>query len=114
MLLSAGPAQLHGSVAYCSQVPWIMAATLRDNITFGLPYDAERFAKVIDACALQQDLSELPGADLTEIGERGINLSGQLRRQMQYPVLLCFRFSISGPRIVSYCNSLQPRVRQQH
>jgi hypothetical protein len=45
---------MHGSVAYCSQVPWIMAASLRDNIIFGLPFDAQRYAAVIEACALQQ------------------------------------------------------------
>eukprot|EP00879_Flechtneria_rotunda_P017481 GHRR01018328.1.p1 GENE.GHRR01018328.1~~GHRR01018328.1.p1 ORF type:complete len:1541 (+),score=583.94 GHRR01018328.1:446-5068(+) len=65
-----------GGVAYCSQVPWIMAATLRENITFQTPYDQQRYDAVIEACALQQDLSELPAGDQTELGERGINLSG--------------------------------------
>ncbi|KAF6260228.1 P-loop containing nucleoside triphosphate hydrolase protein [Scenedesmus sp. NREL 46B-D3] len=65
-----------GRVAYCSQVPWIMAATLRDNILFQAPYDKARYDAVIDACALNQDLAELPAGDLTELGERGINLSG--------------------------------------
>eukprot|EP00878_Enallax_costatus_P014214 GHUV01014868.1.p1 GENE.GHUV01014868.1~~GHUV01014868.1.p1 ORF type:complete len:677 (+),score=122.01 GHUV01014868.1:181-2211(+) len=63
-------------VAYCSQVPWIMAATLRDNILFQAPMDSERYNDVISACALSQDLSELPAGDLTELGERGVNLSG--------------------------------------
>merc|ERR1711871_636191 len=65
-----------GSVAYCSQEPWIQNATLKDNILFGAPYDAKRYKKVLKACALEADIRALPGGDQTEIGERGINLSG--------------------------------------
>lgn len=67
-----------GRVAYCSQVPWIMAASLKDNILFQAPFDKERYNSVINACALNQDLAELPAGDMTELGERGINLSGVL------------------------------------
>jgi hypothetical protein len=55
-----------------------MAATLRDNILFQAPYDEVRYNAVINACALNQDLAELPAGDMTELGERGINLSGAL------------------------------------
>lgn len=67
-----------GRVAYCSQVPWIMPASLRDNVTFQRPMQAARYNSVIDACALNHDLAELPAGDLTELGERGVNLSGVL------------------------------------
>jgi ABC-type iron transport system FetAB ATPase subunit len=72
----AGGPVVVGKVAYCSQVPWIMAASLRDNILFQAPYDEARYNDVINACALNQDLAELPAGDMTELGERGINLSG--------------------------------------
>ncbi|CAG8548825.1 3767_t:CDS:10, partial [Scutellospora calospora] len=65
-----------GYVAYVPQSAWIMNATLRDNITFGLPYEPKFYEEVIDACSLKPDIEILPGGDLTEIGERGINLSG--------------------------------------
>ena len=45
-------------------------ATLRDNILFGAPYDAVKYNKVIEACALRPDLKILPGGDKTEIGEK--------------------------------------------
>ena len=45
-------------------------ATLRDNITFGNPFNSRVYQKVIDACALKTDLEILPGGDMTEIGER--------------------------------------------
>ena len=32
--------------------------------------------QVVDACALRADLAALPAGDATEIGERGITLSG--------------------------------------
>jgi ABC-type multidrug transport system fused ATPase/permease subunit len=40
----SGTVTLSGSVAYCGQRAWIQNATLRDNILFGLPYDAVRYA----------------------------------------------------------------------
>jgi hypothetical protein len=32
--------------------------------------------QVLDVCSLRQDMAILPAGDLTEIGERGINISG--------------------------------------
>ena len=42
--------------------------TLRDNILFGKPFDDKLYEKVIEACALKQDLDALPAGDQTEIG----------------------------------------------
>lgn len=57
-------------------VPWIQNATVRENILFGQPFDAQRYKQIIDACALKEDFAMLPAKDHTEIGERGITLSG--------------------------------------
>ena len=57
-------------VAYCAQVPWVLNATLRDNVTFGEDYDDGRFASVVAQCALKDDLGQLPGGADCEIGER--------------------------------------------
>ncbi|KAJ2078167.1 hypothetical protein H4R24_004671 [Coemansia sp. RSA 988] len=76
MIKCSGDVTVCGSVAYVAQQPWILNATLRDNILFGSSYDKEYYSRVIDACALRQDLDNLSVGDLTEIGERGINLSG--------------------------------------
>ncbi|CAG8721759.1 10889_t:CDS:2, partial [Dentiscutata heterogama] len=72
----SGDVTIRGYTAYAPQSAWIMNATLRDNITFGLPYDPKFYEEVIDACSLKADIEILPGGDLTEIGEKGINLSG--------------------------------------
>ncbi|KAG7361469.1 multidrug ABC transporter permease/ATPase [Nitzschia inconspicua] len=74
--LERGSITLNGSVAYAAQTPWILNATVRENILFGLPFDEVKYNKVIMACQLKHDLSILTDGDETEIGERGINLSG--------------------------------------
>ncbi|EQC25095.1 hypothetical protein SDRG_17021 [Saprolegnia diclina VS20] len=65
-----------GQVAYFAQQAWIQNTTIRENILFGKPYDRSTYQKVLDACALQSDLASLPAGDRTEIGQKGINLSG--------------------------------------
>lgn len=67
---------LNGSVSYISQIPWIQNATLRNNIIFNSDYDEVKYKKIIDLCELKNDLESLVGGDMTEIGEKGINLSG--------------------------------------
>eukprot|EP00644_Phytophthora_capsici_P008361 jgi/Phyca11/64406/gw1.26.310.1 len=73
---TSGVLDVSGRVAYVSQDTWIRNATLRDNILFEQEYEAERYAQVLSASQLAMDLKALPNGDLTEIGERGINLSG--------------------------------------
>lgn len=79
MTRTAGSVRLGGSIAYCPQQAWIQNATVRDNILFGRPLDKDRYDAVIEECALRTDLRLLPHGDMTEIGERGINLSGGQR-----------------------------------
>lgn len=68
--------KLGGSISFVQQTPWIQNKTIRDNILFGLPLDKERYNNTIRACQLELDLEMLKGGDLTEIGEKGVNLSG--------------------------------------
>lgn len=71
-----GEVILRGSVAYVPQQPWVMNASLRDNIVFGHRWDPHFYDRVLEACSLKSDIAILNGGDQTEIGERGINLSG--------------------------------------
>jgi len=71
-----GMPQTEDHVSFCSQSPWIVNDTLRGNILFGRAYDVSRYEQVVRACALVDDLASMPAGDMTEIGERGINLSG--------------------------------------
>ncbi|XP_034626078.1 ATP-binding cassette sub-family C member 8 isoform X5 [Trachemys scripta elegans] len=71
-----------GSVAYASQKPWLLNATVEENIIFESPFNKQRYKAVIDACSLQPDIDILPHGDQTQIGERGINLSGGQRQRI--------------------------------
>ncbi|XP_047714109.1 ATP-binding cassette sub-family C member 10 isoform X4 [Prionailurus viverrinus] len=83
--------RLHGRVAVwglskgfglATQEPWIQFATIRDNILFGKTFDAQLYQKVLEACALSDDLSILPAGDQTEVGEKGVTLSGGQRARI--------------------------------
>jgi len=71
-----GEIKIQGTVCYCSQEPWLQNLSVRDNILFGQEFCDEWYAKVIEACDLKADIDNMPDGDSTEIGERGISLSG--------------------------------------
>lgn len=70
------PVQICGSASFAEQKAWIESKTIRDVILFGLPYNEERYELTIKSCQLTRDLEILPAGDQTELGEKGINLSG--------------------------------------
>ncbi|KFH68024.1 hypothetical protein MVEG_06754 [Podila verticillata NRRL 6337] len=76
MTMSQGEVIRGTNISYASQTAWIQNATIQDNILFDTPLDEERYRRVIKACCLEQDLKLFPFGDQTEIGERGVNLSG--------------------------------------
>jgi ATP-binding cassette, subfamily C (CFTR/MRP), member 1 len=72
-----------GSVSYCQQEPWIQNDTIKGNILMGSTFfDADRYNAAIQAAALPPDLASLPAGDATEIGEKGVNLSGGQRHRV--------------------------------
>ena len=77
-----GTVGVGGKLAYAAQQPWIINASLEDNITFGRPYNHERWEQAVDACCLAQDIEILPAGAETEIGEKGINLSGGQKQRV--------------------------------
>ncbi|XP_027128684.1 ATP-binding cassette sub-family C member 8 isoform X1 [Larimichthys crocea] len=79
---SDGDIRTRGAVAYASQKPWLLNATLVENITFEMPMIKPRYKAVIEACSLQPDIDILPQGDQTEIGERGIILSGGQKQRI--------------------------------
>ncbi|PWY70500.1 P-loop containing nucleoside triphosphate hydrolase protein [Aspergillus heteromorphus CBS 117.55] len=71
-------------VAFVSQTPWLQNTTIKENILFGSPMDNERYEKVLKACALNHDLAALPKGDETQIGLRGVKLSGGQRARLSF------------------------------
>jgi ABC-type multidrug transport system fused ATPase/permease subunit len=82
MRQTGGSMRFSADRAYCPQHAWIQNASIRDNILFGKPYDAQLYSDVVKACALLPDFDALPDGDLTEIGERGITLSGGQKQRI--------------------------------
>ncbi|KAI9689553.1 MAG: hypothetical protein M1822_010204 [Bathelium mastoideum] len=71
-----GEVVVRGAISYVAQSPWVMNASVRENIVFGHRWDPHFYEKTIKACALVEDFSSLPDGDETQVGERGISLSG--------------------------------------
>lgn len=67
---TGGILQFAADRAYCAQYAWIQNASVRDNITFGKPFNQQLYSDVVHACALLPDFKLLPHGDMTEIGER--------------------------------------------
>ncbi|XP_023246287.1 multidrug resistance-associated protein 4-like [Copidosoma floridanum] len=73
---SKGGIRVFGDVSYASQEPWLFKGTIRENIIFGGVYDADKYRRVVEACALSEDLKQLARGDGTVVGESGATLSG--------------------------------------
>lgn len=80
-------------LAFCSQRPWILATSVRSNITLAgkngdiaahphLISDQQLYDTALDSCRLREDMTQWSASDLTEIGERGVSISGGQRARV--------------------------------
>lgn len=90
------------AVAYCTQVPWLVSGTVRDNILGGSGRESNVneiwYSAVIQACGLEADFARLTAGDQTLVGSKGVNLSGGQRQRIvsSRRCILCCSFSSSG------------------
>ncbi|CAF1345508.1 unnamed protein product, partial [Didymodactylos carnosus] len=75
-ITSKGTMTIDGTCSYVPQQPWIFSSSIRENILFGLPYEAVRFSEAVRASALDTDLEILPHGEWTLVGDNGVALSG--------------------------------------
>ncbi|CAI7921045.1 unnamed protein product, partial [Closterium sp. NIES-53] len=94
--LDIPPGQL---VIVVGEDPWILNATVRDNILMGAAGDTAaavdegRYQRAIDVCALRHDLAMLAGGDMAEIGERGAcPVSQYIYSSPHCPAFPCYDF----------------------
>jgi ATP-binding cassette subfamily C (CFTR/MRP) protein 1 len=76
--LTGSELAVKGKLGVFLQTPFIMNDTVRENILFGHTglIDEERYQLALKVCSLGHDLKLLTHGDQTEIGEKGITLSG--------------------------------------
>ena len=76
----------YGSIAYCSQMAWLINGTVKDAICGppgdGSALDEEWYKRVVHACDLEEDLDQMPDGDRTVVGSRGITLSGGQKQRV--------------------------------
>lgn len=82
MRSTKGTVTIGAERAFCPQYAWIQNATVQDNILFGKDMNKDWYRRVVDACALRPDFDMLPNGDQTEIGERGITVSGGQKQRL--------------------------------
>lgn len=75
--LKSGDLKVNNNIAYSPSLDsWLLNTTLRENVLIGREFKEKWYWEVLEACSLLPDINTLPAGDNTEIGERGINLSG--------------------------------------
>ncbi|MCJ1261370.1 hypothetical protein MMC22_001234 [Lobaria immixta] len=94
MRRTSGSVTLGASRAFCPQYAWIQNATVMENLLFGKEYNRNWYDDVVDACALRPDLEMLPHSDQTEIGERGITISGGQKQRLNIARAIYFNSDI--------------------
>ncbi|KAI1169577.1 ABC transporter [Nemania sp. FL0916] len=83
-ILERGSVTCPSDVAFVSQTPWLQSETVRDNIVFNSEFEQLRYDRVIQACDLEIDISELPFGDSTKVGENGSALSGGQKARVAF------------------------------
>jgi ABC-type multidrug transport system fused ATPase/permease subunit len=63
-------------IALCDQSSWHMNGTVQQAIVGISDFDQKWYAAVVRSCALDEDLRQLPQGDQTQVGSKGIALSG--------------------------------------
>jgi ABC-type bacteriocin/lantibiotic exporter with double-glycine peptidase domain len=70
------------NVSFCDQTPWLMYGTIKENIVGMTDFDPRWYNTVLEACALEKDLGDLPESDQTVIGSRVLALSGGQKQRI--------------------------------
>ena len=80
--MTGTPTTVRGNLCLVPQTPFIINATIKENILFGKNFEEGRYIAAVKAASLGPDLEMLPGGDQTELGEKGINISGGQKQRI--------------------------------
>lgn len=62
--------------AFCCQAPWLINATIKNNILGHSDFNSQWYSAVVKGCALDHDFTQLSGGENAIIGSKGTMLSG--------------------------------------
>ncbi|GAQ47010.1 hypothetical protein ASPNIDRAFT_189460 [Aspergillus niger] len=68
--------------AYCGQVPWLQNTSILNNICGYTEIDHTWYSEVLRACALEDDISRMPGRDHSVVGSGALKLSGGQKQRL--------------------------------
>ena len=68
--------KINGSIAYVPQKAWILNDTVRNNIVFKREFNPEKYKTVVNICQLNPDFELFKSGDMTQVSDKGSNLSG--------------------------------------
>ncbi|CAI4214351.1 unnamed protein product [Parascedosporium putredinis] len=70
------------AIAYCDQVPFLLNATLKDNIVGHGEFDQDKYDAIVEATMLRPDIALMPAGHDTKVGTNGIMLSGGQKQRL--------------------------------
>jgi ABC-type transport system involved in cytochrome bd biosynthesis fused ATPase/permease subunit len=116
LVLTKNPHKVDGNgfmhcLSYAAQSPWLQHLSIKDNIIFGSPLDEGRYGQVVDACALRADLDMLEDGDATEIGARGVSLSGGQKARYGASRSVCNVGSLTHKLSVALARAVYARTK---
>ena len=76
---TSGEISVYGSCGYVPQEPWLINASLRDNIIFGNEYDEHRYSDVVRICGLTRDLMMMSNGDESIVSDLNLSISQRQR-----------------------------------
>ncbi len=79
---SIAPDVMSGRVAMAWQQPFLLDASVSENIAFGAPFSQADIEEASDAAAFSEVASAMPQGYDTVIGEHGVRLSGGQRQRL--------------------------------
>jgi ATP-binding cassette subfamily C (CFTR/MRP) protein 1 len=69
-------------VGYCGQIPWIQNCSIKQNIIGFHEPDESWYSNIIYVSDLEADFPQMLECDKTEVGSRGLSLSGGQKHRL--------------------------------
>lgn len=82
ILCVTGSCSMTQAPAYCSQEPWLPNVTIERAVIGPSDLEPEWYSRVMQACALDEEILILPQGDHTKVGSRGMSVSGGQKQRL--------------------------------